>query len=170
MRQYQQIITDLSTELNHKGRSKKGYNRQEAIIKLLGELKNNYTIELSTFFLKGLLNNDFTSKQKTQRIADTIRGIEKELRQKHSKNLEFVKYKKEVFEYGYKKGFEPYKAVLKSILVKIENPELPLFNAEIDTGKKELIGYNVVVRTYRTLTIGKEFFKHSKRSFCFLEI
>lgn len=170
MREYNQILQSLSTELNHKGRSKKGYDRQEEILNLLRELKTSYGIELSTYFLRGLLNDDLTNRQKTQKIADLIRGLEKETQEKYFKEDELVKYRKEILEYGYKKGFEPYKPILKSVVVKIGILENPLFNAEIDTGRKELIGYNVVVKEFRSVTIGRDFRKTTKRKYCFLGV
>lgn len=61
-RQYIRVENDLKRLLNHKNRSKKGFNSQEMFIKLLQEFKGGFGMTLSTKFLMGFMKKDTIGK------------------------------------------------------------------------------------------------------------
>ena len=72
MRAYFKIESDLK-ELVNSGRSKKGEKKGEKFKALLTEFKTDYKKELSTFFIKNLMDSINDNRKKTHKLAYLLR-------------------------------------------------------------------------------------------------
>jgi hypothetical protein len=162
-RTYNEIILEIQETLNKKGRGVKGFNRQAEVLKLLKELKESYNITLSTFFLRGLLNNS-DERKKTFALRNLLSGVEKHRTIKYSKSLGFSKKKRDILLYAYLKNLE-YKTTYKPIVVNCELE--PIEHSQIEIGK-ELVSYNVILKDSHSEQIGKEAICRKQKVYKFL--
>lgn len=173
---YENTLNGLSMLLNQKGRSKKGFNRQEEFKKYLQVLKDDFGQEISTFFLFNLMQNNksLSNRQKTHKIFNLTRGLNKEKRSLFLRKLEVMNYRTDIMDYSFKKGYTPKKAHLnREVKTKVKTTKKGtpyIFNCgedirEIGQYIKEDIGITFDIKN---IQIGKEFVASSKKTFNFL--
>lgn len=142
---YIDIINHLSEVLSHKGRQKKGFSLYQEVLKDLVSLKRNFGVEVSSYFLKNLINNEnITHKQKLTKINNLLRDFETNREFYVKKDKKGIYLKKLVFDYGLKKGF--------------------VWNTE----KEKLI--NKCIKNVYTIAVYKEFPQNTLKSFNFIRI
>jgi len=107
MTTYKQALMDLSKSINYNGNGrKKGLNNNERFKTAILNLYENFKIELSTKFLRTLVNSDRNNRQKTQRIKYLIKraGLKTTRRIKYFDDWAFQHYRKEIIEYEHTDG------------------------------------------------------------------
>jgi len=99
---YAQVLKNLSRTIN----AKRNGNTAENFKMCLKDLYNNFKIELSTKFLRTLVNSDRTNRQITNRIRYLIRraGLKTQRRNRYFDDWANQHYKKDIVEYEHKKG------------------------------------------------------------------
>jgi hypothetical protein len=107
-REFIEIENDIKNLLISKTRSKKGFTCGLVLNSLLKELKINYSIKLSTFYLFNLLKEDNTKtkQQKRNRIKTLLREIQTHRTNKYFKEEHSVLKYVDVCDYGLNKWGE----------------------------------------------------------------
>lgn len=142
---YIDIINHLSEVLSHKGRQKKGFCLYQEVLKDLVSLKRNFGVEVSSYFLKNLINNEkITHKQKLTKINNLLRDFNTNREFYIKRDKKGIYLKKSVYDYGLKKGF--------------------VWNTE----KDKLI--NNCVKNVYIINVYKEFPQNTLKSFNFIRI
>ena len=142
---YIDIINYLSEVLSHKGRQKQGFNLSQEVLKQLVSLKKYYGVEVSSYFLKNLINNEkINHKQKLNKINNLLRDFNTNREFYVKRDKKGLYLKKSVYDYGLKKGY--------------------MWNTE----KDKLI--NNCVRNVYTIEVYKEFPQNTLKSFNFIRI
>ena len=186
---YTQVLDNLTLLLNKKGRSKKGEDRQEEFKGYLKILKNDFNQEISTKFLFNLMkdNDTLSNRQKTHKIFNLTRGLNKEKKGYYWRGLEVVKYKTDVVEYArnlkglvYPKKCEltPDEETQIQELNEVKNKlGVALFNrAEQNLNQRQNkrnafnIGGSVFIKDIREEEIVKEFITTSRKNFNFIGV
>ena len=104
MREYQELLTDLKRAINTKRNGKTA----EDFKKCLRDLYEDFKTELSTKFLRTLVNSDRNGRQKTHRIRYLIRraGLKTQRRNRYFGEWENQLYKKDIVEYEHTDGLQ----------------------------------------------------------------
>ncbi len=188
--EYIKVLNGLTDLLNKKGRSKKGFNRQEEFKKYLLILKDDFKQEISTNFLFNLMkeNENLTNKQKRQKIRNLIKGFNRVKRSKYLRGLEIMKYRTDVIEYGNLKGQNGLVYPLKCELSEDEKEQLKQIEniknssgvglvkrAEINFNERQrrqnaFNGKKVFIKDIKNIQVGKEFVASSKKTFNFIKV
>ena len=177
MRTYNGVIKNLRVLLNHKGRNGNGFNSQEQFLKLLTELKEDFNKEVSTTFLINLMSNKRTRTQKNQRIRNLTRGLERQKRNRYTRELQVVKFDKDIIEYKHKEGviYNDFPEHLFNDFMEVED----FRNKKNDfrSNKDKLVlrnainkGGGVCVGDVRTETILNEFMTTPRQTFNFISL
>jgi hypothetical protein len=113
-RAFIEIENDIKNLLISKTRSKKGFTCGMVLNSLLKELKINYGIKLSIFYLFNLLKEDNTKtkQQKRNRIKTLLREIKTQKTNKYFKEEHSVLKYVDICEYGLNRWREP---ILKKV-------------------------------------------------------
>ncbi len=157
MREYFKVENSL-IELVNSGRAKKGQDKGKELKALLTEFKTDYKKELSTLFLRNLIQN-LTNRQKTFRVAYLLKKANLKTYRKnyYFDNWANQNYKTDVVEYRHKKNGLIYEN--DCVLSEDETEQLRVINLvkkhnNIDLFNKPL--NDLSIRQSRRTAINKE--------------
>lgn len=143
MKEYQEIIIDLTRVLNNKSFNGKG-KIKELFKDSLRDLARFHGIELSTKFLRGLITSGKNNRQKTYRLSYLLRnaGLKKRKQNRYFNLWENQIRDIDVIEYAHKEGKKIYYE--ECVLTDIEKQQL----TEIEEVKRaygiELVKYPLI--------------------------
>lgn len=134
---YIEVVKDIKICLNNrsKNRHKEIYKNFRDSIKIL---RDDFKIQVSTKFLRNLLNSDLTTQQKTIRLKNVLRksGLKTEKKVRSWRGFIYQSYKTDLIEYG----FKPLSKVNKFELTEGEQQQLKrLRNYELTEEEKQQI-------------------------------
>ncbi len=177
MRTYNGVLKNIRVLLNHKGRNGNGFDSKEQFLKLLTELKDDFNKEVSTTFLINLMSNKRTRQQKNQRIRNLTRGLSRQKRNRYTRELQVVKFDKDIIEYRHKRGviYNDFPENLFNEFMIVE--DIRTKENEFKSDKDKLVlrnainsGGGVCVEDVRTETIATEFMNTARQTFNFISL
>lgn len=153
---YINILNDLKAILNKKGRNKKGYDVKKHFVALLQKLNNLFGVKISHDYLYSLIDNpEMTREQRKQKIRDLTRGLNKKYEVRFFKELEKVKYNREIIIYDHDTNKPLYNKDLEPLR---DNDNLSIAKA-INTNCKpflrDVVGYNLLSNEEIRVLYGK---------------
>jgi len=173
MRTYQEVLTDLKEVIN----TKRNKNTSESFKNCLKDLYDNFKIELSTKFLRTLINSDKNNRQKTYRIKYLYRkeGLKTQRRNKYFNGWDNKKRDVKIIEYEHTIGliyndFPRHLFNKYMIIEDIKTKENDYYSNKDKLNLRNSInkGYGVQIKNIETQTIGNFFKIHNKEVLFFI--
>lgn len=154
---YEECINGLISVLN----SPRDKGNIENFKLYLSILKNDFNKEVSTKFLRNLIEGDKTPRQKTKKISYLLSnsGLKTEREIRNFKEWCFNKYQTEITEYRHDKNTFIYKDFPRGLF----NKEMTLINHEALNRRNSINkGFGVAVSNVYNIQVSREFIKHDK--------